>query len=97
MAQAPHVRDAADQEARSSLGQSLMASGAEARHRELATEHMLFWTLTYVEKQFPGLFDHLEDSIQHLGDHADDDTKDDEAVREVARRFVQGLRRSASR
>ncbi|TNC73114.1 hypothetical protein FHG71_06795 [Rubellimicrobium roseum] len=72
-----------------------MASGAEARHRELATEHMLFWTLIYVEKQFPGLFEHLEGSIEHLGDHADDDTKDDEAVREVARRFVQGLRRSA--
>ncbi|WP_218014046.1 hypothetical protein [Rubellimicrobium roseum] len=87
MAQAPDTR--------SSLGASLMASGAEARHRELATEHMLFWTLIYVEKQFPGLFEHLEGSIEHLGDHADDDTKDDEAVREVARRFVQGLRRSA--
>ncbi len=80
---------------RSSLGSSLLASGAEARHRELATEHMLFWTLIYIERQFPGLFDHLDESIQHLGDHADDETKDDEAVREVARRFVQGLRRSA--
>lgn len=92
MAQAPHTRSDA---ARSTLGDSLREAGAEARHRELATEHMLFWTLIYVEKQFPGLFDHLDGSIQHLGDHADDDTKDDEAVREVARRFVQGLRRSA--
>ena len=80
----------------SSLGASLLESGAKARHRELATEHMLFWTLIYIERQFPGLFDHLDQSIEHLGDHADDDTKDDEAVREVARRFVQGLRRSTA-
>ena len=80
----------------SSLGASLLESGAEARHRELATEHMLFWTLVYIERQFPGLYDHLDQSIEHLGDHADDDTKDDEAVREVARRFVQGLRRSTA-
>ncbi|MBP1804704.1 hypothetical protein [Rubellimicrobium aerolatum] len=80
---------------RSSLGDSLMQSGAEARHRELATEHLLFQTLTYIERQFPGLFDHLETSIAHLGDSAQDDTKDDEAVREVARLFVQSLRRSA--
>ena len=57
---------------------------------------MLLWTLLYIERQFPGLFDHLDQSIEHLGDNADDDTKDDEAVREVARRFVQGLRRSAA-
>lgn len=94
MAQAPHIRDAAAA-ARSSLGESLRESGAEARHRELATEHLLFQTLVYVEKQFPGLYDHLEGSIARLGDHADDDTKDHEAVREVARRFVEGLRRSA--
>ncbi|TNC51906.1 hypothetical protein FHG66_03590 [Rubellimicrobium rubrum] len=80
----------------SSLGASLLESGAEARHRELATEHMLFWTLVYIERQFPGLYDHLDQSIERLGDHADDDTKDDEAVREVARRFVQGLRRSTA-
>ena len=80
---------------RSSLGDSLQQSGAEARHRELATEHLLFQTLLYIEKQFPGLFDHLEGSIAHLGDHAPDDTKDDEAVRDVARLFVQSLRRSA--
>ena len=72
MAQAPDTR--------SSLGASLMASGAEARHRELATEHMLFQTLVFIER---------------LGDHASDETTDDEAVREVARLFVQSLRKSA--
>ncbi len=94
MAQAPHVRDAAAS-AHSSLGESLQQSGAQARHRELATEHMLFQTLVYIERQFPGLFDHLEKSIDRLGDHADDDTKDDEAVKEVARLFVQSLRATA--
>lgn len=78
--------------ARSSLGDSLVASAAEARHRELAVEHLLFQTLAYVERETPGLLDHLEASIGHLGDHAPDDTKDDEAVREVARRFLRGLR-----
>ncbi|WP_210527971.1 hypothetical protein [Rubellimicrobium arenae] len=80
---------------RSSLGDSLTQSGAEARHRELATEHMLFQTLVYIERQFPGLFDHLEQSIDRLGDHASDETKDDDAVKEIARLFVQSLRRTA--
>ena len=87
MAQAP--------ETRSSLGETLRQTGAEARHRELATEHLLFQTLLYVEKQFPGLVDHLDRSIERLGDHADDDTKDDAAVKEVARLFVKSLRASA--
>jgi hypothetical protein len=50
-----------------------------------------------VERQVPGLFDHLETSIERLGDHAHDETKDDEAVKEIARRFVQSLRDSAAR
>jgi hypothetical protein len=81
-----------DSSPRSSLGSSLAQSGAEARHRELATEHMLFQTLVYIERQFPGLFDHLERSIDRLGDHASDETKDDEAVKEIARLFVHSLR-----
>ncbi len=92
MAQAPRNREAAD--ARSTLGQTLQQTGAEARHRELATEHLLFQTLVYIERQFPGLFDHLESGIAHLGDYASDDTKDDDAVRDVARLFVQSLRKS---
>ncbi len=65
---------------------------AAERHRELAVEHLLFQTLTYVERQHPGLIDHLEAGIDHLGDAAHDDTKNDEAVREIARRFVASLR-----
>ena len=65
---------------------------AEERRRELAVEHLLFQTVAYVERQHPGLLDHLEASLDHLGDSADDGTKDDEAVRAVARLFIQSLR-----
>lgn len=81
---------------RSSLGAALTEAVGEARHRELAVEHLLFQALAYLGREAPGLFDHLDASIARLGDHADDDTKDDEAVREVARLFVQGLRKSAA-
>ena len=65
---------------------------AEERRRELAMEHLLFGTIRYVQKQHPGLLDELERSLDHLGDSADDDTKDDEAVRDIARRFIKSLR-----
>jgi hypothetical protein len=66
---------------------------AEERRREVAVEHLLFQTVAYVEKQHPGLLDHLEASLDHLGDSADDETKDDEAVRDVARLFIASLRK----
>jgi hypothetical protein len=65
---------------------------AEERRRELAVEHLLFQTLSFVESKHPGLLDHLEGSLANLGDSADDDTKDDEAVREIARLFIASLR-----
>ncbi len=68
---------------------------ASERHRELAVEHLLFQTVGYVERKHPGLLDHLEGSLSHLGDSADDDTKDDEAVRNIARLFIRGLRKKA--
>ncbi len=68
---------------------------ADQRHRELAVEHLLFQTAAYVERQHPGLLGHLEASLEHLGDSADDETKDDEAVREIARHFIGSLRKSA--
>ena len=86
---------AQDPTPRSSLGDTLIESAAQARHRELATEHILFNTLAYIEDKNPGLLDHLEASLQHLGDMAKDDTKDDEAVREVARLFLKSLRRES--
>ncbi len=66
---------------------------AEARRREIAVEHLLFKTMEYVEQRHPGLLDFIEASLQHLGDPADDETKDDEAVRTVARRMIEGARR----
>lgn len=81
-----------DEEGLAELEQEL----ANQRHRELAMEHLLFQTAAYVERKHPGLLDHLEQSLAHLGDSADDHTKDDEAVRDIARLFIEGLRRSAA-
>ncbi len=64
----------------------------QARRREIASEHLLFKTIEYIEAQHPGLLDFLEASLDHLGDPARDDTKDDEAVRTIARRMVAGAR-----
>lgn len=68
---------------------------ADERRRELAVEHLLFWTIRYVQRQHPGLLDELEGSLGHLGDSAHDETKDDEAVREIARKFIRSLRAEA--
>ena len=65
---------------------------AAERQREIATEHLLFGTVRYIERLHPGLLDELERSLSHLGDSADDETKDDEAVRDIARRFIKSLR-----
>jgi len=65
---------------------------ADERRRELAVEHLLFGTLRFLAQRHPELLDELEGSIEHLGDSADDETKDDEAVREIARLFLQSLR-----
>ena len=62
------------------------------RRREIATEHLLFKTIEYVEARHPGLLDHLERSLDHLGDPAHDETKDDDAVRAIARRMIAGAR-----
>ena len=69
-------------------------SAVEARRREIATEHVLFHLMLYVEKQHPGLIDFLEGSLDHLGDYAKDETKDDEAVRVIARKMINSARAS---
>ena len=81
---------------RSALGETLLEATSQARHRELAVEHLLFQALAYMGREHPGLLDHLDASIANLGDHAADDTKDDDAVREVARLFVQSLRKNTA-
>jgi len=62
------------------------------RQREIAAEHLLFKLIEYVESRDPGLLDFLEGSLSHLGDPARDDSKDDEGVREIARRMIAGAR-----
>jgi hypothetical protein len=68
-------------------------SAVQARQREIAAEHILFHLVQYVEAQHPGLIDRIEGSLDHLGDPGKDDTADDEAVREIARRFLASARK----
>jgi hypothetical protein len=62
------------------------------RQREIAIEHVLFKLIEYVEQSQPGLIDFVEGSLDHLGDNASDETKDDEAVRDIARRLITSAR-----
>jgi hypothetical protein len=68
-----------------------------ARQREIAVEHVLFKLIEYVEKHQPGLLDYIDASLDHLGDPAHDETKDDDAVRQVARRMASGARHELGR
>jgi hypothetical protein len=62
------------------------------RQREIATEHLLFKLMEYVEARHPGLLDYMERSLDHLGDPAGDGSKDDDAVRTIAQRMIVGAR-----
>ncbi|MDR6788548.1 hypothetical protein J2Y58_001908 [Sphingomonas sp. BE138] len=68
----------------------------QTRQREIATEHLLFKLIEYVEARHPGLLDYLEDSLDHLGDPARDTTKDDDGVRAIAQRMIAGARRETT-
>ncbi len=65
----------------------------ETRRREIATQHLLFKTIEYVENAHPGLLDFLEGSLDMLGDPADDGTQDNAAVRDIARAMITGARK----
>lgn len=64
----------------------------DERHREIAVEHLLFKLMQHSERRDPGLLDTMLASLDHLGDRAHDETRDDEAVRAVARRMIEGAR-----
>lgn len=68
-------------------------TATQARQREIATEHLLFKLMEYVEARHAGLLDFMEASLDHLGDPATDGSKDDEAVRKIARRMIIGARK----
>lgn len=68
-------------------------TATQARRREIATEHLLFKLMEYVEDRHSGLLDFMEQSLDHLGDSAIDETKDDEAVRQIAQKMIAGARK----
>jgi hypothetical protein len=68
-------------------------TAVHARQREIATEHLLFKLMEYVEARHPGLLDFMEESLDHLGDPASDGTKDDDGVRRIAQRMIVGARK----
>ncbi len=68
-------------------------TATQTRQREIATEHLLFKLMEYVEARHVGLLDFMEQSLDHLGDPATDDTKNDEAVRQIAQAMIIGARK----
>jgi hypothetical protein len=68
------------------------AAAVAARHREMAVEHLLFGTVRFLSQRQPELLAELEESLAHLWDRADDASRDDEGVRDVARRFLKSVR-----
>ncbi|WP_242186081.1 hypothetical protein [Sphingomonas sp. CARO-RG-8B-R24-01] len=71
-------------------------TAVQARHREIAVKHVLLKLIEYVEAKHPSLLDHVESSLDRLGDPAKDDSKDDEAVREIARKLIASTRREGA-
>ncbi|KQN28677.1 hypothetical protein [Sphingomonas sp. Leaf38] len=68
-------------------------TATQTRQREIATEHLLFKLMEYVEARHAGLLDFMEQSLDHLGDPATDETKNDEAVRQIAQSMIAGARK----
>lgn len=64
----------------------------QARRREMAVEHLVFGTIRFLAQRHPELLDELDASLGHLWDRAEGEDRDDDAVREVARRFLASLR-----
>jgi len=81
----PHVTDP----------QTAPDATVQARRREIVAEHLLFTTLRFLTGRHPELLDALEESVGHLGDPPGGGTQDDEAVRDIARRFLASLRAEA--
>ncbi|MGA4555432.1 hypothetical protein [Methylorubrum aminovorans] len=66
-----------------------------ARRREMAVEHILFGALRHLAGRHPAMLDELEANLPHLWDRSEGTARDDEAVREIARRFIRSLRAEA--
>ncbi len=64
----------------------------DARRREMAVEHLVFGTLGFLAKRHPELLDELDGSLEHLWDPDQGEARNDEAVRNIARRMLKSLR-----
>jgi len=78
-------------------GPATAAKTPETRHREIAIEHLLFGTISFLARRHRELLRELESSLAHLWGFADEEGRDDEAVRVIAKRFSNSLRANASR
>ena len=64
----------------------------DARRREMVVEHIVFGTVRFLAELHPELLDQLDGSLDHLWDHEHGEARDDEAVRNIARRMLKSLR-----
>ena len=64
----------------------------DARRREMAVEHLVFGMLGFLAKRHPDLLDELDASLDHLWDPDQGEARNDEAVRNIARRMLKSLR-----
>ena len=67
----------------------------DARRREMAVEHLLFGTIGFLVQRHPELLNDLEGSLDHLWDKSEGTARDDEAVRDIARKFIRSLRKES--
>ena len=67
----------------------------DARRREMAVEHLLFGALRFMAGRHPEMLEELEASLPHLWDRSDAHPRDDDAVRDIASRFIRSLRAEA--
>lgn len=64
----------------------------DARRREMAVEHIVFGTVRFLAQRHPELLDELDGSLDHLWDREHGAARDDDAVRDIARRMLKSLR-----
>jgi hypothetical protein len=76
------------------VGRPPSETSVQTRQREMAIEHILFHMVRYVEAKEPGFIATIENSLDHLGDPGTDETSNDEAVREIARKLLTSARRT---
>lgn len=67
----------------------------DARRREMAVEHLLFGALRFIASRHPEMLEELDASLSHLWDKSEGSARDDEAVRNIARKFIKSLRAEA--